>query len=270
MSLFGPPDVEKLKAKRDVHGLFKLMMANRGELSQKARLALIELGPEVVLPLAQEVLTSKGPSFPIGEFVDVVAAVGPPAVPALAAVAGGANLRARYLSTLALGAIGTPDAIPALQSIAQASGGASMILSSLAAGFAKNPAGARVRLPLLSGLQGMFALIGCAGDCAWGQVKDEHKIMIIRSQPVQVWEWMAGAFAIRGDRQATSVLVWKLRDKEPYVRRVASLSLGLMGDPAAVVPLTEKLQDGDPGVRQAASLALGVLQPAASGATAGS
>ncbi len=256
MGWFGPPNIEKMKAKRDVYGLFKLMLAKHGELSNEARQALIQTGAEVVQPLAEEVLLSKGPSYPIAEFVDIVTSIGAPAVPSLAAVACEANFRTMYLATLGLGAVGTEDAIIALRSIAEATQGSSIILTSLAAAFANDPIGARVRLPLLSGLHGMYTHIGCAGDASWKQLKTEHTFMVIRTQPITTWEWMAGAFAILGDQSATSVLQWHLNSEDPYIRRVISLSLGLMGDPAAIEPLTEKLQDSDPGVRQAASLAL--------------
>ncbi len=263
MSLFGPPNVEKLKAKRDFCGLFKLMLANRGELSRQARLALIQSGPEVLAPLASEIVDSKGPSFPLAEFVDIAACIGSAAVPELMAIAGSSS-RAEYLAILAQGAISAPMSVAWLQSVAEFARGTSIVLSSLAAVLGRDPAAARAKIPLLVGLHGMYALAGCVGDRTWGRPSPAMRLALIQDGNVQGWEWMAGALCLLGDRSATATLISRLKSNDPYTRRAVALLLGLMGDPRAVAPLTETLQDSDPRVSKAASLALSVLAPSSS------
>ena len=52
MWLFGPPNVEKMKAKRDVKGLIKaLHYENDGNVRSAAAMALIAIGAPAVGPL---------------------------------------------------------------------------------------------------------------------------------------------------------------------------------------------------------------------------
>lgn len=268
MPLFGSPNIEKMKAKRDVPGLFRLMLANKGEPSEKARQALVEIGPEAVLPLTREMLKLRGPTPPIAKFVGVVAEMSTPAVPALVVVTvAGLGAPAIYLATLALGAIGGSDATDALQAIVEGSEtpGAGASVKAIAAAFVKDLPGARVRLPLLFGLPRNYLMAGGVSDAIVASMGDAGAVLTIQAlqgmgrSDVNAKELMAGQLGILGDRQATPALVRLLGDKSYIVRRAAALGLGLMGDPAATASLRERTQDRDPSVRQAASLALAAI-----------
>lgn len=273
MALFGPPNIEKMKAKRDVPGLFKLMLANKGELCEKAKQALVEIGPDAVLPLAREMQSFRGPAQPIAEFVGVVAAMGAPAVPALVAVTlAGLGVRATYLATLTLGAVGGGEATTALQAIAEAGKKLSASVNSLATGFVRDPSSAQVRLPLLFGLQWTYLMAGTMSDAVLAHMGGRGVAISISalqmSSERNVREFMAGELGIVGDRQATPALLRLLEDTDTDARRVAALGLGLMGDPAAIASLNERLRDRDPAVRAAASLALTAIQASALGPAA--
>jgi hypothetical protein len=268
MPLFGSPNIEKMKAKRDVPGLFRLMLANKGEASEKARQALVEIGPQAVLPMTREMLKLRGPAPPIAEFVGVVAEMGTPAVPALVAVTvAGLGAPAIYLATLALGAIGGSDAAVALQAIVEGSKtpGAGASVKAIAAAFVKDPPGARVRLPLLFGLPRNYLAAGGVSDAVAGSMGDAGVMLTIGAlqgmgkSDVNAKELVVGQLGILGDRRATPALVRLLGDKSYVVRRAAALGLGLLGDPEAIAPLREQMQDRDPSVRQAASLALAAI-----------
>lgn len=47
------PNVEKLKENRDVDGLIKALKHNNGNIQDRARTALVEIGDPTVVPLGQ-------------------------------------------------------------------------------------------------------------------------------------------------------------------------------------------------------------------------
>ena len=72
MGLFGPPNVEKMKAKKDVNGL-SVILANHREdnLRLAAAEALIELGTISVVPLVAMVRRGNGDGFVLQTLIDV-------------------------------------------------------------------------------------------------------------------------------------------------------------------------------------------------------
>ena len=52
MALFGPPNVEKMKAKKDVKGLIKALGYKKdASVGKAATIALVEIGEPVIEPL---------------------------------------------------------------------------------------------------------------------------------------------------------------------------------------------------------------------------
>ncbi len=265
MPLFGPPNVEKMKAKRDASGLFKYLISNPGEQGQPARQALIEIGPDAVIPMAREVQFYKGSVRPIADFVNVATAIGPAAIPALMKTID-LSIPAIYLSTLAIGVIGGSEAISSLERLAAASDNQhSFLIHCVATEFIKDPARMHKLLPILLSMQQVYLHVGCTLNSFWHGLKADTGITMLNTmlkdpKYVDMVELIAGTLGIGGDREATPALLSLLDHRNVTVQWIGAMALGLMGDPAAIEPLNKKLRQGNAAVRQAAQMALAAIQ----------
>ena len=224
MFLFGPPNVEKMKARRDVNGLIKALSYKNGDVHRAAIQALKEIGAPAVTPLIAALKDEKSyvraaAAWALGEIKD------PRAVePLIAALRDGDGFM-RGTAIPALGEIGAPAVEP-----------------------------------LIAALQDKNKEVRWTAAQVLGRIGDaravEPLIAALKEECNDVRWNAARALGQIGDARAVQPLTAALKDEWPLVRQTAAEALGQIGDPRAVEPLTAVLQDEESQVRQAAAEAL--------------
>ena len=221
MFLFGPPNVEKMKARRNVNGLIKALGYKKDwEVRWDAARALGEIkDPRAVEPLSAAL---KDERFSVRQAAaEALGKIGNArAVEPLIAALGDERSDMRQAAAKALGAIGD----------------------------------ARAMEPLIAALKDKDSAVRKAAAEAldhlgWKPAQDESA----------GWYWMAkhdwdkcvalGALAMEP-------LIAALKDENEYVREAAARTLGEIKDPRAVQPLIDALQDKKWFVRRTAAEAL--------------
>ena len=221
MFLFGPPNVEKMKARRNVNGLIKALGYKKDwEVRWDAARALGEIkDPRAVEPLSAAL---KDERFSVRQAAaEALGKIGNArAVEPLIAALGDERSDMRQAAAKALGAIGD----------------------------------ARAMEPLIAALKDKDSAVRKAAAEAldhlgWKPAQDESA----------GWYWMAkhdwdkcvalGALAVEP-------LIAALKDENSDVRQAAAKALGKIGDPRAVEPLIDALQDKEWFVRRTAAEAL--------------
>jgi HEAT repeat protein len=221
MPLFGPPNIEKLEARRDVNGLIKALRYPKDiKIRQRAAVALkkigwqpghdenaawywaikhewakcIEIGEPAVEPLIAELKddTLYGEQWKVAE---TLSKIGSPAVESLITVLKDNNLRGRHHAVIALGQIGDIRAVE----------------------------------PLIAALRDDNDYIRWNAARALGQI---------------------------GDARAVEPLIAAFKDSDGYVRQCATEALGEIGDARTIKPLIAALKDNDKGVHNNATEAL--------------
>ena len=258
MPLFGPPNIEKMKEKKNVKGLIKALKHKDSDIRKGAADALGEIGDaRVVKPLikalqdsdmfvylkAAEALGKIGDAraveslivslqnrskYGVEEALEALGKIGTPAVEPLIAALQDSNKDIRRYAADALGKIGDARAVESLIKALQDS---EMFVSSKAA-EALGKIGAPAVEPLIAALQ------------------DSDK---------DVRQYAAGILGKIGDARAVESLINALQDSNGRVRRKAVLSLGEIGDARAVEPLINTLQDSYNDVRQNTANVLGKI-----------
>jgi HEAT repeat protein len=260
MSLFGPPDIAKLKAKRDVEGLVKALgyRKDQGGVRKDAIVALGEIGdPRAVEPLIaalDDEQTGRAAMKALGQIGD------PRAVEPLIVIL--TNEHQRPLSrgrdaAEALGEIGDPRAVGPL--IAAAHDVSAWGASSDALG----KIGAPAVEPLIAALKDGNTTAAIAAAMALGAIGDpsavEPLIEVLTEAGNDGQSRRAAGVALSriGDARAIEPIIaavtTDLTDPSLAVRMTAVMLLGWTGDPRAIAPLSVALNDEHEGVRQRAA-----------------
>lgn len=233
MGLFGPPDIAKLKAKRDIAGLVKALV------HQKDR--------SLAVPAADA----------LGEIRD------PRAVALLIAALGDKDWKLRAAAAEALGKIGDPRAAQPLIAI--------LVDSQWDVRSVANEAlvriGAGAVEPLVAALKD-GGVLGASGVRAYaasalGQIGDPRAvdplIAALKDETGGVRAFAASALGQIGDPRAVEPLIAALKGEGGWARKEAVEALGQIGDPRAVEPLVAALNGEAGSVRKGAAEALGRL-----------
>ncbi len=224
MGLFGPPNIEKLKAKNDVQGLIKALKSYKdSEIRRSADIALGQIGAPAVQPLIARLkdcdwivrLAAAQALRQIGD---------PLAIYPLIARLKDQDWHVRQTAAQALGQIGEPRAVAQLIAVL-------------------NDRSNRVRKAAANALGqiGAFAV--------------EPLIVRLKDKNKDVRQAAAQALGQIGDPRAVEPLIARLKDRDWDVRQAAIEALGQIGDPRTVKPLIARLK-GKKNVRRATAEAL--------------
>ena len=228
MFLFGPPNVEKMKARRDVNGLIKALRYRKDKgVRQAAAEALVKIGAPAVEPLIAALKDKDSDvryaaAKALGEIKD------PRAVEPLIAVPKDYYSGVRYAVTEALVKIGAPAMEPLIAALKDKDSKDSDVRQAAAEalGEIKDP---RAVEPLIAALKDEDSDVRAAAAYALGEIKDPR---------------------------AVEPLIAALKDGDSDVRKAAAKALGEIKDPRAVEPLIAALKDAKWRVREAAAEAL--------------
>ena len=220
MFLFGPPNVEKMKARRDVNGLIKALRYRKDKgVRASAAEALVKIGAPAVEPL-------------IAALKDKDSDV-------------------RYAAAKALGEIKDPRAVePLIAALGDESSGV-RLAAAKSLGEIKDP---RAVEPLSAALKDENKYVRRAAAHAldrlgWKPEQDE----------IAGWYWMAKCDwdkCVALGALTVEPLIAALKDTDEEVRRAAAEALGKIKDRRAVEPLSAAFKDTDKDVRQAAAVSL--------------
>lgn len=269
----GKPDIEKMKRKHNVRGLFKLVVENKGEDGKMAQKALVDIGPDAIETMGKIMGTfskskSESENHPISEFVEVVSAMGPAAIDPLADSLSVNELYSYfYLITLTLCAIGDSEVIDKLKRFSDviSKDGKSISIKYIANRFIENPSEIQARIPLLLQMQRNYISAGSLLDSPsfYNGKLNLYKTMLSDKQTdknvVNMRIYYTGLLGIIGDIEAIPILVNLINDKNPRIQKASALALGLIGTQAAIEPLTQHLNDRNHAVNHAASLSLNII-----------
>ncbi len=253
MPLFGPPDVDKLRVKRDVQGLIKALgFPKDSYIRQNAAEALGAIGdPRAVKPLivalndidsgvrktavyalgnigdsrAAEPLIAALKDKTWGHWaVEALVKIGAPAVTPLIVALKAENRKIRQGAAGALEKIGAPAVTPLI--------------------VALNDEDKNIR-------QGAAQALGYMG----GPQAVEPLISALKDVDGDVRQVTARALGNIGNARVTEPLIAALKDEDSLVRMHAGSALEKIGAPA-VTPLIVALNDEDKNIRQGAALVL--------------
>ena len=221
MWLCGPPNLEKMEAKRDVKGLIKALFYRRdADVRRAAADALdkMDFRPDEGKVGAAYWVVRRG--------WDKCAEIGVPAIEPLIGALRASSIDERFAAAGALGKIGTTAVAPLIAALRDRNHDVR-----LAAARALGLIGdARAVAPLIAALRG----------------GNDH----VRSAA-------AHALGLIGDARAVGPLVAVLKDGRLYTRVAAAHALAKLGDPRAVEPLVVALKAEDNDVREEAAHTLG-------------
>jgi HEAT repeat protein len=232
VALFGPPDVEKLKVKRDVQGLIRALgYAADASVRRAAVEGLAELGDaRAVDPL---ILALKNPDWQhdwhdTAALTDALTRLGTPSVgPLIDALAWHSNV-VRVSAAGALAAIGRPAIPPLIELL-----GAADLETREAVGQILAEIGADAIDQLIEALNGEVISRRLRAARVLGEI---------------------------GDPRAVEPLTRALSDELAGVRQAAVRSLGAIADPRAAGALVSALADPSMDVRWFAALALAEMR----------
>ncbi len=216
MPLFGPPNIDQLKAKGDVKGLFNLSIGDKEVLSQQAHKALMEIGASAVSKLLDLVKDTQRDSKERKAALALFRAIGPSAVdPLLAALRGKEDSEKRYIAAEALGAIGDAQAGEGLLDVLKNTSVDDVMLRITIAVYAGRLVGIRAQEPLLAILKQYedseisMSIFGLTGIRVLGDIGDERCV----------------------ERLATLVKTYGncIRDREVWLGEAAVEALGKVG-----------------------------------------
>ncbi len=219
MGFFGPPNIEKMKAKNDVKGLVKALGYQKDEDVRKAAAeALSRIGAPAVEPLTsalkdKDADVCSAAARALGRIGD------PRAVEPLTTALGSKSKRVREAVAEALGEIGDPRAVVPL-------------IATL------------MRYPIGRGAAAKEALdrLGWDKAISFGPMAVEPLIHVLEHSDVHVCE-AALDVLVKIGQPAVEPLTAALKNEASKVRRNAALALGEIGDPRAVNPLIATLED---------------------------
>jgi HEAT repeat protein len=263
MGLFGPPNIEKLKAKKNVKGLIKaLQYKNKGKVRRQAADALAVLGD---VKAAEPLIHALKDEYVRWDAANALAKIGGPAVEPLIRALTNEDSNVRLGAARALGYIGNARAVePLIHALKDeyVRWEAVACLGKIGDARAAEP----LSLVLLNNADRIFS-----------QMTDDQEDAVRRAlsrigepavEPlIQVLYKCAGArnpysiiYALADlGEPAVEPLINALKDNDKDVRRGAAIALGEIGDVRAVEPLINALKDNDKRVRSEAVIALGEI-----------
>jgi HEAT repeat protein len=267
LGLFGPSNVEKLKAKGDVQGLIKAL-SHKKDVQIDWQKASVEAkakykGYAAVRQAAAEAL---------GQIRDARA------VEPLVAALKDKMASVREAAIKALVKIGTPSVMSLVAALKDEEWTARMV----AAEALGQIGDARAVEPLVAALKDETGNVQVAVKEALGQIDPNWMksaavkeaipafVAALKNKNINVRLGAAEMLGKLGDARAVDPLVTVLKDKKykefdnkKYLRRKAAEALGEIGDARAMEPLAEALTDEDSEVKRAAAEALVRIGPAA-------
>jgi HEAT repeat protein len=251
MPLFEPPNVEKLKARRDVNGLIKaLKYQGPPDFLQNIfpRMLLYHLASDKVHKDAAETL---------GELKDARAVK-----PLAAAARKDIDPEMRVIAIRALVKIGNARAVKPL--IVALKDGAPSVYEAAAAALGQIGDAHAVKPLILAESEQIASNKFSRGYSAAALLKIgapavEQLIVALKNRDAYVRMVAATALGDIRDARALNPLLITLKDTDEEVRRRAADALGQLGDILAVEPLVDALGDDDVKVRTQAALALGII-----------
>jgi HEAT repeat protein len=257
MPLFGPPNVEEMKAQGDVKGLIQALDYEKSgdeHVRSAAVEALVKIGAPAIEPLIAALQDEDEGLH--NAAAAALARFGPEAVePLLAALKVGHVIRIRIRIARALVNLGLPAVEPLIAALKDSKmglrGDVAIALGQLG--------DARAVEPLIAALKDNDKDVGNAVAVAnaldrlgWCPGEDESG----------AWYWIVKQKWDQCSRigsPAVEPLITALQDRNMYVSKAAAYVLGKLGDARAVAPLIAALQDSNGNVREAAAMALDQL-----------
>lgn len=230
MGLFGPPNVEKLKARHDVKGLVR---------------ALRYYDWKDVW------------GCPAGRALDALVDIGAPAVEPLCKALRNKDENVRRLAAEALGRLGDKRAVLPLCAALE---GSTRHAAARALGRIGDP---RAVEPLCQVLRETAWTFDNTAAQALAEIGDRRAVeplcLALQDTSMQGREGIAEALGRLGDVQAVEPLCRALQDREWRVAIAAAEALGRLGDPRAVEPLCAAVAHESKRMREAAAQALVAL-----------
>jgi len=148
MSIFGSPNIEKLKEKRNIKKLFKIYTSGKGDIKKKAGKALVEIGASVIEPLFKLIKESLGEEGTAA--ISVFVAIGKEAVEPLINILKEGKYPTRHLAVEALCGIGDSRAA---EVILNAINDNDMFVSARAIQYAGKLVGHKAQDPIIRSLK---------------------------------------------------------------------------------------------------------------------
>ncbi|MGA3058362.1 MAG: HEAT repeat domain-containing protein [Candidatus Limnocylindrales bacterium] len=261
MGLFGPPNVKKLEARRDLPGLLDALAHEKDAgVRAAAAAALGRVGdPLAVEPLFAVVKDPNSPDPCREAAAEALGRIGAPAVGPLSAALEDSNADTREAAARVLGNIGAPawasldaalkdPSAGVREAAAKALGAIDGPRAAESLSAALKDTSARVRQSAAKEL----AKMGWTPES--GQTGEAYRL-------VEKRDW---AECVRLGAPAVEPLMGVLRFRDKRVRRAAAEALGKIADPRAAKALVTTLGDSDQQTRQAAAEALvRMMAPAA-------
>jgi len=240
MGLFGPPDVARLEARRDVKGLIgALGYSKDGSVRRSAALALGRsgdtraVGPLIAALEDPSTYAAQAAATALGEIGDARAVE-----PLIAATRGRDEALGRA-AVGSLGVIGVPAVMPLIALLGTTDGTARE-----AAGEALALIGGPAVEPLVAALGGHTVGKPAAKALALIGVPAVEPLVVALTDPDDaVRRATAEVLGGIGDTRAVGPLIAALSDQDLFVRMAVAEALGVIGDTRAVEPLIAALSD---------------------------
>ncbi|WP_119071417.1 HEAT repeat domain-containing protein [Aggregatilinea lenta] len=225
MPLFGPPDVKKLEAKKDIKGLIRALEYERDKENERRKLS--------------------GSSYARGATKDVERIQ--------------RNMKRasdiRESAAQALGKLSNPDAVMPLIDALDDNDRVYQVAADALAQLKDS----RAIAPLVRQItKGRDSAIKITKEID-SELAVEPLIRALQDENEPARRQAAKALRQLGDARAVEPLIQALQDKNGDVRLAAAGALMQLGDARAVDPLIQTLEDNDSNVRQQAASALGQL-----------
>jgi HEAT repeat protein len=258
MGLFGPPNIEKLKAKKDIPALSKALEYEKDwKVRVSAAEALGQIGDSrAVEPLITALKVKDADLHQAA--AEALAVIGAPAVDPLMTVLFGLDHQMKIAAVVILGKIKDPRAIQLLINILGKSYKKDNQLSKAASQALINIGSPAIKhLVSALGTKGNWNLVESAEFTLVGMGKLSVKALIIALHDSEVSWYAAKALGKIGDDKAVEPLIAILNEDDPF--RTAIEALGDIGDLRAVEPLMALLNVDNEDISTAAIRALGKI-----------
>ncbi|MBN1642046.1 MAG: HEAT repeat domain-containing protein [Anaerolineae bacterium] len=252
MPLFGPPNVERLKAKGDIKGLIKALGYEKDPLvRQAASLALVELGAAAVEPLIAT-LEHKDDALRQAA-AETLAKLGGPAIEPL--IAATQRYPVQSAAADALIKIGEPAVSLAVERLVAA------LVSANDDIIRKVEALVEIGTPAVDELVAILTDKSAKRMCRIGPqmlvMRRENEeviphlhdlakeLLVFGDSGLNLRGIAAMALGKIGDTRAVAPLINAVQDEDKFVRWTAAGALFAIGDDRALAPLVAELDDGD-------------------------
>jgi HEAT repeat protein len=251
MPLFGPPNIVKLKARRDVKGLIKALGYPKNvPIRQRAAQALGRLADASAVDALILALhdTDKDVRVNAAQALGIIGSVR--AVEPLITALRDANSEVRWSTAEALGKLGWlpgQDRTGACYWAAKLEWEKCVMI------------GAPAIEALISSLAGLWTEDVVKALAKIGSTAVEPLLAALKDLNPRVRCYAAQTLGVIGDAHAVETLIEALKDNDTLVRQQAALALGEVGDARAVEPLIRVLCDKEFGPRDGAVIALGKI-----------